>query len=146
MLSVGIGAAPTVSGAEAVPPGPPSFEVTALVVLFFTPALVPVTFTLKEHIAPPASVAADRLMLPLPAVAVIVPPPQEPVSPFGVATTSPLGKASLNPTPVSAVDAFRIGDREGQAGGAAERDGGRSKTLADRRRRHHRDGVRSLMM
>jgi hypothetical protein len=33
--------------AEAVPPVPPSVEVTAPVVLFFVPAVVPVTFTEK---------------------------------------------------------------------------------------------------
>jgi hypothetical protein len=34
-------------------------------------------------------------------VAVIVPPPQDPVSPLGVETTKPEGKVSLNPTPVN---------------------------------------------
>jgi hypothetical protein len=34
-------------------------------------------------------------------VAVIVPPPHVPVRPFGVATTNPVGKVSLNATPVS---------------------------------------------
>src|SRR5437016_4944562 len=47
-------------------------------------------------------VAPVRLILPEPAVAVIVPPPQEPVSPFGVETTIPDGKLSVNATPVSA--------------------------------------------
>ena len=33
----------------------------------------------------------------------MVPPPQEPVSPFGVETTRPAGSVSLKPTPVSVV-------------------------------------------
>src|SRR5437773_260375 len=92
---------PTVTLAEAVLPGPPSTEVTAPVVLFFVPAVVPVTFTLKLHDALPASVALARLMLPDPATAVIVPPPQLPVSPFGVETTRPAGSVSVKPTPVN---------------------------------------------
>ncbi len=43
-----------------------------------------------------------------PAIAVIVPPPHEPVSPFGVATTRPAGSVSVKPTPVSAVPAFGL--------------------------------------
>src|SRR5580693_4797564 len=38
--------------------------------------------------------------LPEPAVAVIVPPPQLPVRPLGVATTRPAGSVSVNATPV----------------------------------------------
>src|ERR1700694_259105 len=86
----GGGPAPTtVKLAEAVPPVPPSTEVTAPVVLCVVPAVVPLTFTLKVHEALPASVAPVKLMLPDPAVAVIVPPPQLPMSPFGVETTRP---------------------------------------------------------
>ena len=44
---------------------------------------------------PPVSMTA-----PDPAVAVMVPPPQEPVSPFGLAIVSPAGSVSTNPTPV----------------------------------------------
>ena len=87
--------------AEAVLPLPPSFEVTALVVLFCVPAVVPVTLTLNVHEALAASVAPAKLTLPDPAVAVIVPPPQLPVSPFGVATARPAGNASVKPTPVN---------------------------------------------
>ena len=36
-------------------------------------------------------------------MAVIVPPPHEPVRPFGVEITRPAGSVSLKPTPVSAV-------------------------------------------
>jgi hypothetical protein len=96
------GGATTLMLAEAVPPVPPSVEVTFPVVLFFCPAVVPVTFTEKVHELLAARVAPDRLMTPVPAVAVIVPPPQEPVSPLGVEITSPAGKVSLKPIPVSA--------------------------------------------
>ena len=47
---------------EAVVPVPPSVEEIAPVVLFFVPAVVPVTFTLKVQGAPAASVAPDRLI------------------------------------------------------------------------------------
>jgi len=100
--------ATTVTLADAVPPAPPSTEVTVLVVLFFVPNVVPVTFTPKVHEALDASVAAVKLMLPDPAVAVIVPPPQLPVSPFGVETTSPAGRLSVKPTPVSPLPAFGL--------------------------------------
>src|SRR5690349_7277865 len=62
---------------------------------------VPVAFTLKLHDAPAASAAPDRLTLLDPATAVIAPPPQLPLSPFGVETTSPAGRESVKPTPVS---------------------------------------------
>jgi hypothetical protein len=65
------GGASTLTLAEAVPPVPPSFEVTLPVVLF--------------------------------CVAVMVPPPQLPVRPFGVDTTRPAGRVSVKPTPVRAV-------------------------------------------
>ena len=47
--------------ADAVPPLPPSTEVTAPVVLFFAPAVMPVTLTPKLHEAPAANVAFDKL-------------------------------------------------------------------------------------
>ncbi|HLW12026.1 MAG TPA: hypothetical protein VKU81_04955, partial [Casimicrobiaceae bacterium] len=77
--------------ADAAPPEPPSTEVTAPVVLFFVPAVVPVTLTLKVHDAVPARVAPVKLTLPDPAIAVILPPPQLPVSAFGVETMRPAG-------------------------------------------------------
>ena len=52
--------------------------------------------------------APARLMLPLPAVAVIVPPPHEPTSPFGVDTTKPVGNVSRKSTPVTATVAFGL--------------------------------------
>lgn len=96
-----VAAALTITLADAVPPVPPSFELTAPVVLFFVPAVVALTFTLKVHEALAARVPPDNVMLLEPAVAVIVPTPQLPVRPFGVATTSPDGSGSVKPTPVS---------------------------------------------
>src|SRR5712692_9270690 len=112
-LLMNIGGATTVSVAVLeVVPVPPSVEVTALVVLLLLPAVVPVTFTEKVHVEPAAgdavSVPPDRLMLPLPATAVIVPLPQEPVNPLGFATTTPAGKLSVKPTPLSALAVFGL--------------------------------------
>ena len=68
----------------------------AEVVLALLPAVIPVTFTVKVQDAPAARVAPVKLTVPDPAVAVMVPPPQEPVSPFGVDTTRPAGSVSMN--------------------------------------------------
>ena len=100
------GAVTTPRLAEAVPPVPPSTEVTFPVVLFFEPAVDPVTFTANVHEVDDVSVAPVRLTTLVPAVAVIVPPPQEPVNPFGVETTSPAGNVSVNPTPESVCPAL----------------------------------------
>jgi hypothetical protein len=91
-----VGGVTTVTLAEAVPPVPPSVELIAVVVLFWTPAVVPLTFTENVHVPFAASVAADRLIELPPAVAVIVPPPHVPVCPFGVDTTRPAGNVSEN--------------------------------------------------
>jgi hypothetical protein len=95
------GGASTARFADAVPPVPPFVDVSAPVVLLCDPAVVPVTFTekLQEDVA--ARVAADKITLAVPCVAVMVPPPQDPVSPLGVATTKPEGNVSVKPTPVS---------------------------------------------
>jgi len=50
------------------------------------------------------SVAETRFTPLLPAVAVIVPPPQEPVNPLGVATISPLGSVSGKERLVSGIE------------------------------------------
>ena len=97
------GGASTFMIADAVWPVPPSVDVTVPVVLFFVPAVVPLTFTENVHEALAAKVAPDKLTDPDPAAAAIVPPPQVPVRPFGVEITRPAGNASLNPTPLSAV-------------------------------------------
>ena len=53
---------------------------------------------MQEELA--VSVAPDRLTAFDPETAVMVPAPQDPVKLFGVPTTSPLGKVSVNATPV----------------------------------------------
>ena len=93
--------------ADAVPPVPPSADVTAPVVLFLVPAVVPVTFTVIVQDPPAARPPLASATLPDPAVAVTV-PPHVFASPFGVATTSPVGSVSVKPTPVSAVGAFGL--------------------------------------
>ena len=62
-------------------------------------ALVPVTFTEKVHEVEGARVAPARLTEVAPAVAVMVPPPQVPLTPLGVATASPPGKLSVKAIP-----------------------------------------------
>src|SRR5215510_10090159 len=91
--------------AEAVPPVPPSVEVKLPVVLFCTPGAVPVTATEKVQLlfGEIPSDAPDKLIELVPCVAVIVPPPQDPLRPFGVEMISPDGKVSLKPTPFSVV-------------------------------------------
>ena len=59
------------------------------------------------------SVPPLTLMPVVPDIAVIVAPVNVPVvqevtTPFGVATSSPVGKVSVNPTPVNAVEAFGL--------------------------------------
>src|SRR5579885_3278709 len=88
--------------AEAVPPGPDSFAVILPVTLFFTPGVMPVTFTEKVQLALDASVPPLSDTLPDPDTAVIVPPPQLPAKPFGVATINPSGRLSVKATPVRA--------------------------------------------
>jgi hypothetical protein len=58
--------------------------------------LTPITQTEVEPITAP-----DRAIEPVPAFAVIVPPPHEPVTAGGVATTKPIGKVSVNETLLS---------------------------------------------
>src|SRR5579859_2823696 len=74
--------APTLTEAEALPPVPPSVEVTLPVVLFCRPAAVPVTLMEKVQELEAAMLPPDKLMLLLPAIAVMV-PPQAPVTPMG---------------------------------------------------------------
>lgn len=95
------GGATTISEADAVPPVPPSVDVTFPVVLFCCPAAMPVTFIEKVHEVLCARVAPERLITFVPCVAVMVPPPQEPVRPLGVAITSPAGRVSEKLTPLS---------------------------------------------
>jgi len=85
-------------------PVPASLETIAFVVLSFVPAVVAVTATEKVQDDPrlgeAVKVPPDKPRLLLPAIAVMVPLPQEPVM-FGVAAmTSPAGRLSVKPTPV----------------------------------------------
>jgi len=97
------GGATTLMLAEAVPPVLPSVDVTFPVVLFFVPAAVPVTLIAKVQEVLCASEAPVRLITLVACVPVIVPPPQDPVSPLGVATTNPTRSVSPKPTPVRVV-------------------------------------------
>ena len=103
-MSVGCGGCwlgPTTTRlAEAMPPFPASFEVMAVVTLFCVPEAV--TLTLMENVQDALAVrlAPVRLRLFAPALAVIVPPPQLPVKPFGVEIPCPVGKVSVKPTPL----------------------------------------------
>jgi hypothetical protein len=91
----------TIRLAEAVAPFPASLDVTAPVVLVCVPDVVPVTFTAKLQDALAVSEADERLTLFDPATAAIVPPPQLPVRPLGLATICPDGSASVKPIPLN---------------------------------------------
>ena len=84
-------------------PVPPSVELTGPVVLFWMPAAVPVTFTLKLQEPLAAIVPPDKVMVFVFCVAVMVPLPQEPVRPFGVEIINPAGNVSVNETPDRAI-------------------------------------------
>ena len=90
-----------------MPPVPPLAELTAPVVLVKVPALVPVTLTATVQVAPAATEAPVSEMVAPPTLALAV-PAQLSVSPLGTDTTTPLGKASVNATPVSAVAPFGL--------------------------------------
>lgn len=102
------GGASTSTLAVAVLPVPPSVEVTLPVVLVCFPAAVPVTFTENVQLLLRAIVPPLRLIEFEPATAVIVPAPQVPVRPFGVETTRPAGRVSVNATPVSPTVVFGL--------------------------------------
>ena len=103
LVSVGgasTGAAITVTDAVAGTLVPNSVAAT-VTELFLTPAVVPVTFTVRLQLLPdPPSVPLASETLPLPGVAVTV-PPQLFDKPFGDATTSPDARVSVNATPVA---------------------------------------------
>jgi hypothetical protein len=63
------------------------------------PETAPVTFTVNVQLLLAATLAAESETLPDPATAVTT-PPQVLANPFGVATTIPAGRASVNATPV----------------------------------------------
>jgi hypothetical protein len=100
-VGVAVGAS-TLTVALAVLPVPPFVEET-VTLLFFVPAVEPSTFTENVQLPPAASVAPERLTVEEPAKAVIVPPPQLPVRPLGLATTNPAGRLSVKAMPVRVV-------------------------------------------
>src|ERR1700758_4006745 len=79
-------------------PGPLSVALIVPVVLFFTPVVVPVTFT--EMLHEPVDVTAPELKLTAPQPAAAVAVPQVLLRPLGVATTNPAGKLSVKATPI----------------------------------------------
>lgn len=106
-----VGAVTTVVVSVAVPPVPPSVELTVLVVLTCAPALMPVMPTENVHEDPApgdaASVPPDKLTVDgdpggLLIVAVIVPLPHEPVTVVD-ANLMPPGKVSVKETPLNAL-------------------------------------------
>jgi hypothetical protein len=90
-----VGGATTARLAEAVPPVPPSVEVTEPVVLFLVPGVLPVTLTENVQLEVAARVAPDRETELEPATEVMVPPPHDPIRPLGVLTTRPAGSVSV---------------------------------------------------
>lgn len=93
--------------AMAMLPVPPFVELT-VALLFFTPAAVPVTLIEKVQELSAGREALLRFTIPVAWVAVIVPPPQLPDNPFGVATTNPEGRLSVKVTPVRSVPIFGL--------------------------------------
>ena len=126
-----VGGPTTVMEALDVLPVPPSVEVT-WTLLFFTPAVVPVTLTETVQLALAANVPAERLMLPDPATAVAV-PPQVLFNPLGVATTKPAGRLSVNAMPLNATPVFGLLMVKVRRRRAIQRNAGRAKRLGDRR-------------
>lgn len=88
-------------------PLPASVDPTTPVVLLFTPGVVPVTFTVRVQEAEAAREPPLRLIALPPAVA-LNDPPQEPVTPLGVATNRPAGKESLKLMPLRPAVVFGL--------------------------------------
>jgi len=97
-----IGGATTVIDAEAVLPVPPFEALTVPLVLFFTPAVAPVTVTVITQLPPDARLPPLKLIW-LGVVVVTVPLHCDEVL---VATVNPAGSVSVNVTPVNAVVVF----------------------------------------
>ena len=95
----------TTREAEAVFPLPPSVDVTAVVVLFFVPEVVPVTVTLNVQLPFAASDPPEKVIV-LGEV-VDFEPPQVAVGAL-VATVTPAGKVSVNPMPERELDRFGL--------------------------------------
>ena len=94
-----VGGTITLRVAEAVPPVPPSGEVTLPVVLFWSPPAVPVTLMEKVQDELAARLAPARLMTFVPCVAVGTVVQVLPLRPLGVEITRPAGSVSLKPIP-----------------------------------------------
>jgi hypothetical protein len=88
-----------------VVPVPPLVELTAPVVLFFAPPLVPVTVTLNWQGVATATEAPLKLITPVALVVVSVPLQ---VGKLESATVNPAGSVSLKATPVSVVAGFGL--------------------------------------
>src|SRR5262249_59241906 len=86
---------------------PPLVEITLPLVLFFTPTVVPVTFTLTVQVPLGAIEPPLKLSVVSPAAGVNV-PPQEVLAPGVAATCNPVGRLSVNPTPLSIVVLFGL--------------------------------------
>src|ERR1700676_3129196 len=99
---------PTKTPAEAAAPGNASTEVTVEVVLVSRPTSreTAVTLTLNVQDAPAASVAPVIVTRLLPAVAVVVPPPQLPTKPLGLDTSKPPGRTVTLPKLLLSVGGF----------------------------------------
>src|SRR5262249_58919890 len=106
---VGSGASTSID-AVAWLPLPAFEEVTVPVVFTLWPPVLPTTFTAKVQEPPAAMVPPERLTTEEPETVpvVMVPAPQEPVRPLGVATIKPLGRVSLKATPVKATVALGL--------------------------------------
>src|SRR5262245_36995510 len=89
----------TFKDAKAVGPAPVWLVVIGPVVLFFTPALVPVTVTLNWHF-PTAGTVAPASEITVGAVVVSVPPQTDAEE---LLTVNPAGKVSVKLTPVKAI-------------------------------------------
>lgn len=100
LVMAGATAGVTVSDAFDVLPAPASVSDT-VTLLFLMPAVVAVTETENVQFDDAPRVAPASAIDEAPAVAVMVPPPQEPTMPLGVATTKPAGRVSLKLTLLS---------------------------------------------
>lgn len=99
-----VGAVPTVRVAVLLVLPVPKVDETGPVVLLYVPGMLEVTLTLMAQEPLSATDPPVSEMLPLPAVAVAV-PPQVLVSPLGMATTTFAGRLSVNATPSCAAAA-----------------------------------------
>jgi len=90
----------TCKPAFAVPPEPPSLDVTFPVTLVHEPRVTPAIDTETVQVPLAVMLPPARTIELEPTGAVTV-PPQELVSPFGAATIMPAGSGSLMPSPLS---------------------------------------------